>query len=228
VYASRQYDRAMRLSAWDERFEITAGDEAGGKRRYVGEVTRAHICAGQGVERLCAEPGAAPATRDSLVLVAERSQVVELEAAVRSGSSTQRGPTRIVSFSNGPFERNITLGQEGESLVLRLRTPMNGPNGRSNELVTYGAMPLGVRISIRVRYDHGSVVTHLQSAQGTRAIEHDFDGLAAPLLVRGQGPVSAVQAERARRLTMVVLGFPIMLTGIGIIRQRDLVFGRRI
>jgi hypothetical protein len=217
VYASRVYDRGMRLVDWDGRYEIAEGDEVGGARRYIGVVSNARICAGEGRERLCANPGAVPATRASLALVAERSQIVEIEARVRSASSTQSGPTRIVTFSRGPFDRNVTLGQEGESLVLRLRTPMNGANGRSNELVTYGAMPLGAPISVRVRYDHARVTTRLEGPGGTRVIEHGFDGLTAPLLVRGQGPVSAVQSARARRLTMVVLGMPFLLAGIALL-----------
>lgn len=213
LYASRVFAQGMRLSDWDGSFQIAAGDEVGGARRYVGETSRARICAGEGRERLCAGPDAPPATRVSLSMVAERSQIVEVEADVRSGSSTQSGPTRIVTFSRGPFDSNITLGQEGESLVLRLRTPMNGANGRSNELVSHGALPLGVPVSIRVRYDHARVTTRLESAQRTRVIEHIFDGLAAPLLVRGRGPVSAVQSSRARKLTMAVLAIPLVLAG---------------
>ena len=213
LYASRVFAQGMRLSDWDESFQIAAGDEVGGARRYVGETSRARICAGEGRERLCAGPDAPPATRASLVMVAERSQIVEVEADVRSRSSTQSGPTRIVTFSRGPFDCNITLGQEGESLVLRLRTPMNGADGRSNELVSYGALPLGVPVSIRVRYDHARVTTRLESAPRTRVIEHIFDGLAAPLLVRGPGPVTAVQSSRARKLTMAVLAIPLVLAG---------------
>jgi glycopeptide antibiotics resistance protein len=218
LYASRVYAQGMRLSGWDQTFQIAAGDEVGGERRYIGEVSLARICAGDGRDRLCAAPGAPAAARASLVAVAERSQVVELEAHVRSGSSTQSGPTRIVTFSHGAFDRNVTLAQEGQALVLRLRTPMNGVNGRDNELVIYGALPLRVPVSIRVRYDHGRVTTRLESPQRTRVVEHVFDGLAAPLLVRGQGPVNHVQSARARIFTVAVLVSPLILAGIWAIR----------
>ena len=218
LYASRVYAQGMRLAAWDESFQIAAGDEVGGARRYVGEASAVQICAGEGRERLCAGPDAPPATRASLVMIAERSQIVEVEADVRSASSTQSGPTRIVTFSRGPFDRNITLGQEGESLVLRLRTPMNGANGREYELISHSVLSLGVPTSIRVRYDHARVTTRLHSAQRTRVIEHIFDGLAAPLLVRGRGPVSEVQSSRARKLTMVVLAIPLVLAAAWTIR----------
>jgi len=213
LYSSRVYARGMRLADWNENFQIAAGDEVGGARRYVGETSAARICAGEGRERLCAGPDAPATTRAALARLAETSQIVEIEANVRSGSSMQSGPTRIVTFSRSPFERNITLGQEEESLVLRLRTPMNGANGRSNELVSLGVLSLGVPTSIRVRYDHARVTTRLHSAQQTRVIEHIFDGLAAPLLVRGSGPVTAVQSSRARELTMVILAIPLVLAG---------------
>lgn len=218
LYASRVYGQGMRLAGWNDSFAIAAGDEVGGARRYVGETSAARICAGEGRERLCAGPDAPATIRASLARLAERSQVVEVEAHVRSGSSVHSDLTRIVTFSRGPFERNITLGQQGESLVLRLRTPMNGENGLSNELVSDGVLSLGVPTSIRVRYDHARVTTRLHSGQRTRVIEHIFDGLAAPLLVRGSGPVTSVQSSRARKLTMVILAIPLLLAGAWTIR----------
>lgn len=47
---------------------------------------------------------------------------------------SQRGPARIVSLSNNPYERNFTLGQKGSDLIFRLRTPVTGKNGSSPDL----------------------------------------------------------------------------------------------
>lgn len=52
---------------------------------------------------------------------------VEIEFA--SADFGQSGPARIVSMSSDPFLRNFTLGQEYGALILRVRTPRNGPNG---------------------------------------------------------------------------------------------------
>jgi hypothetical protein len=41
----------------------------------------------------------------------------------------QVGPARILSLSWDPYLRNLTLGQDGDSLVLRLRTPATDENG---------------------------------------------------------------------------------------------------
>lgn len=45
----------------------------------------------------------------------------------------QQGPARIFTFSHGPYRRNFTLGQMGDTLVFRLRTPITGENGTDPE-----------------------------------------------------------------------------------------------
>lgn len=42
----------------------------------------------------------------------------------------QKGPARIISISNSNGRRNFTLGQQGNNLNLRLRTPINGVNAQ--------------------------------------------------------------------------------------------------
>ncbi len=44
----------------------------------------------------------------------------------------QSGPARILTFSNGASLRNFTIGQEGNHLIMRLRTTVVGDNGVSN------------------------------------------------------------------------------------------------
>lgn len=46
----------------------------------------------------------------------------------------QDGPARILSYSKGSLERNFTLGQQRNRLVLRLRTSENDLNGTRPEL----------------------------------------------------------------------------------------------
>ncbi|MTJ10213.1 VanZ family protein [Anabaena sp. UHCC 0204] len=46
-----------------------------------------------------------------------------------TADTTQTGPARIISLSSGMLQRNFTLGQQGENLDLRLRTPITGENG---------------------------------------------------------------------------------------------------
>ncbi len=56
-----------------------------------------------------------------------------VEAVLTPADLKQSGPARIVTFSESPSSRNFTLGQQGDRLVFRLRTPSNGSNGCNSE-----------------------------------------------------------------------------------------------
>lgn len=57
-----------------------------------------------------------------------------LMSSVATADFEQEGPARIISISAGPFYRNLTLGQEGQSLIVRVRTLQAGLNGTLPEL----------------------------------------------------------------------------------------------
>jgi VanZ like family/Concanavalin A-like lectin/glucanases superfamily len=81
-----------------------------------------------------------------------------LEVWLKSGKSNQIGPARIVSYSADTRARNFTLGQQGDTLVMRLRTTETDANGIPPLEVTkvFAAM---VRRHIVVTYDvHGLCV----------------------------------------------------------------------
>jgi len=59
-----------------------------------------------------------------------------VEAWMRTASLDQHGPARIVSVSEDADLRNFTLGQSGQRLVFRVRTPLTGPNGSAVQLIT--------------------------------------------------------------------------------------------
>jgi glycopeptide antibiotics resistance protein len=56
----------------------------------------------------------------------------------RAGQTRQRGPARIISVSADATHRNITLGQQGQDFVIRLRTPSAGTNGEKPAMVIPG------------------------------------------------------------------------------------------
>jgi VanZ family protein len=60
---------------------------------------------------------------------ATRSSQLELDLSARAFRCLQRGPARLLTVSSGTSMRNLTLGQEGADLVIRLRTPVSSPNG---------------------------------------------------------------------------------------------------
>lgn len=65
----------------------------------------------------------------------KQSAQLTLDITVQSDNPEQRGPARILSLSKGSVQRNLTVGQEGKNLVLRLRTPLTGTNGSNPEMI---------------------------------------------------------------------------------------------
>ena len=73
--------------------------------------------------------------RDEALLEACRqSGQLTVEAVITPDRAGQEGPARIISFSSDASLRNFTLGQDDDRLILRLRTPMTGPNGSPPQL----------------------------------------------------------------------------------------------
>ena len=70
----------------------------------------------------------------AVVAAVERAQAVSVEAIIQTDVLNQQGPARIVSFSLDGSQRNFTIGQSGNSLVLRLRTTNSGNNGTKPEI----------------------------------------------------------------------------------------------
>ena len=59
-----------------------------------------------------------------------------LEAWIASTDINQSGPARIISYSRNTTLRNFTLGQIGNNIIFRLRTPLSGLNGSHPHLKT--------------------------------------------------------------------------------------------
>lgn len=153
-------DRMLRLTAWDARYLVVAGDEVGGRRAYPGTVSEARICGGAPEGRVCGGPGAAPGEREALVEVVEQWQEVTLSAEVVHVVQVVPPPgsrVRILTFSSDVLHRNATLAQDGSTLVLRLRTPLGGPNGNAQEFLLQGAVDEGVPTRVSASYQRGRI-----------------------------------------------------------------------
>lgn len=125
---------------------------------------------GPSARRLEAEL-ATMATRDSvrfaggpgLVLPASAASTLAHAAQERNGftivarivpsDTLQDGPARIVSFSSDPYHRNVTLAQQAGALVLRVRTPANGENGRRHDVDSKAVLSPGRPATIVAGYD---------------------------------------------------------------------------
>ena len=64
-----------------------------------------------------------------LIHAIKRSEAVTLEAWVATRNTKQEGPARVVTLSQSPTNRNITLGQEFSAWDVRLRTTKTNSNG---------------------------------------------------------------------------------------------------
>ena len=54
---------------------------------------------------------------------------LKISLRIKPHNASQVGPARILTVSNSPYERNITVAQDRRDLVLRLRTPQSDLNG---------------------------------------------------------------------------------------------------
>jgi VanZ family protein len=111
---------------------------------------------------------------DALVSRSELTLVVWM----RPDNLEQSGPARIVTYSQSPANRNFTLGQIGNTLTFRLRTPASGINGVSPALYT------------------GPVL----SLDKTSFVAAVYDGRASRLYVDGKQVAQADLATRRPRL----------------------------
>jgi hypothetical protein len=71
----------------------------------------------------------------------------------------QGGPARIITYSNGSNERNFTLGQRLDRLVLRLRTSDNDLNGTNPEL-DLGELKPFTRTKVAFSYSDNGVICY--------------------------------------------------------------------
>ena len=73
---------------------------------------------------------------------------LSIELVLTPSRTKQSGPARIFSFSKDGFKRNFTIGQEGDQLLLRLRTTRTGENGMKPQTML-GRLPTS-RTIVRV------------------------------------------------------------------------------
>ena len=71
-----------------------------------------------------------------LIRAMKQTSQFSLLTTVATRDTNQTGPARIISLSANPFQRNLTIGQQGSRLVVRLRTPISGA-GESNTNLTF-------------------------------------------------------------------------------------------
>lgn len=123
---------------------------------------------------------------EALLKACRRTGELTLQALITPANVSQRGPARIISFSSNPSRRNVTLGQEGDQLVLRLRTPRTGPNGVRPQ-VTLGTLEPERTCHVVATYRPGELTAYFSGRQVLRtdAVQGDFDNWEPSTLLFG-------------------------------------------
>jgi hypothetical protein len=93
-----------------------------------------------------------------------KSNELTVEATIIPDSLKQDGPARIVSFSKDSGSRNFTLGQSGDELIFRLRTPKTGSNGTKPQ-VTLAKLAAGKPHHVVVSYRPGRLLCVVNGEQ---------------------------------------------------------------
>lgn len=113
----------------------------------------------------------------------EHADAFTLQAEIAPANLTQTGPARIVSLSIDPYKRNVTLAQDAANVVLRVRTPTNGPDGSKFELQT-NCDPLRLDWQQVVAvFHHGTMRIYVNGIVSTPALR-----LYDPWTLRGYQP----------------------------------------
>ena len=114
------------------------------------------------------------ADKDSVLAILEgcrKTYELTLEATLtpRAGLEGAEDVARIVSFSSGLGSRNLTLGQRGDRLVLRLRTGTTGRNADRPQL-ELGRVEPDRPVHVLVTYTPGRLTAWLD---GEKTVESD-------------------------------------------------------
>jgi len=88
-----------------------------------------------------------------LAQAAQAENALTIVARIVPATVDQKGPARIVSFSTDPQHRNFDLGQEGRTLVFRIRTPFSGGNGTRRPVVSAPVLEAGRPVTVVGAYD---------------------------------------------------------------------------
>lgn len=92
---------------------------------------------------------------DLLLEACKSASQLTIEAVITTSSLKQAGPARIITFSRDITHRNFTLGQEGDNLILRLRTPGTDSNGTPHANLT--KLSVDTPIHVVVTYFSGNL-----------------------------------------------------------------------
>jgi hypothetical protein len=90
---------------------------------------------------------------------------ITVEAWVKPLFANQTGPARIVTFSQDPYFRNFTLGQQNDQYVLRLRRSASTLNGMPELLTPAGSLQEDGLTHVVATYGEGVAKIYINGEQ---------------------------------------------------------------
>ncbi|HEY0837640.1 MAG TPA: LamG-like jellyroll fold domain-containing protein [Azospirillum sp.] len=95
--------------------------------------------------------------------------VLTAELWAASADRAQKGPARLLAYSAGPNAHNLVVGQDGDALVVRLRTSATDPRGHGPELRAPGVFRDAAPRHIVFTYDGAERVLYVDGTRRARA-----------------------------------------------------------
>ena len=92
----------------------------------------------------------------------QESSKFTIDIDLMSFNTHQTGPARIVSLSMDTGNRNFTLGQAGNNLIFRLRTPLTEDNGTLPDFVTPNVFRNKQLLNVIITYNNGRINLYLE------------------------------------------------------------------
>ncbi len=117
----------------------------------------------------------------------------------------QSGPARILSISAGTRRRNLTIGQDKTSLIVRLRTPVTGENGMTPALEAPAVFTPGRISRIAVTYDGALLRAFANGSEKSPSLELG----PATLLLGALASSSAVDLKGYKVLYYCIVFMPL-------------------
>ena len=163
-------------------------------------------------------------TKWAVVYLAEKVAATSqftLLLSVATADLEQTGPARIVSVSATPYYRNLTVGQEGKDLVVRVRMPLTGLNGTVPELVIPNFFVDEKPHQLIVTYDGLALRVYVDEARAAHRVDivpgvAFFFAFYAPfvLTVAASATSSRVYMVLFYLLVFIPVGFLLALIGV--------------
>ena len=88
----------------------------------------------------------------SLTEAIRKTSAFTLATTFETSSLEQTGPARIISLSLDSFQRNVTLAQQNNQLIARIRTPATGSNG--------AFLAIGSPKTLELNRSHRAILTY--------------------------------------------------------------------